>query len=73
MRQTLNRPCDGILVAPVTDEGLWGALRELRSAMRELPGSGPVHSTFITAFARDGRPASGSGDAVLLVAGYHLV
>lgn len=72
MEQTISRACDGILVAPVGAEGLWGAFRELRAAMRGLPGPGHVRTAFVTAFARDGRPAMDSGHAALLVAGYHI-
>jgi len=70
-QRTIQRTCDGILLAPVGAEGLWGALRELRAAMRGVPGRG-IRTTFVTAFARDGSIAAASGDAALLVAGYHV-
>ena len=69
MRQTTSTPCDGILVAPVAEEGLWGALRELRAAMQGLS----ARTAFVSAFGSDGRPASQSGRAALLIAGYHLI
>ena len=70
-QQTIQRTCDGILLAPVGAEGLWGALRELRAAMRGVRGHG-IRTTFVTAFALDGSLAPESGDAALLVAGYHV-
>ena len=73
MRQKLvDRTSDGILVAPVGAGGLWEAFRELRGAMRGVAGSGRVQTSFISALAPDGSPATSSSGTAVLIAGYRV-
>lgn len=61
---------DGLLVAAIREEGVWGALRALRDGMRALASPAP-RASFVAAMSEDGRLVSGDHpDARLLVLGY---
>lgn len=61
---------DGLLVAAIREEGVWGALCALRDGMRELAAPGP-RASFVAAMTEDGRLVSGQHpEARLLVLGY---
>lgn len=70
----ITKEADGLVLAPVAEGGPWLAVRELRSAMRDLRvGDRTPHAQFLVALGRDGRmlPARHS-DVAVLILGYHL-
>ncbi len=63
---------DGILLAPVSGQGPWTALRELHGAMAGLRRGGRTPElTFVHAIAHDGRIVPGRHpEAAVFVLGY---
>jgi hypothetical protein len=61
---------DGLLVAAIREEGVWGALCALRDGMRGLADRRP-QTSFVAAMTEDGRLVEGQNpEARLLVLGY---
>ena len=48
----------GILTAPVNGKGTWGALKKLRSALRDLRADGTAQVIFVDALDGEGRAVS---------------
>ena len=65
---------DGMLLAPVTDQGLWEALRELHEAMAGIRRGGRAPElSFVYAISDDGRIVPGRHpDAAVFVLGYRF-
>ena len=66
---------DGIVLAPVTGDGPWEALRDLHGGMADLRRQGRAPElTFVHALSADGRIVPGRHpDAVVFVLGYRLL
>jgi hypothetical protein len=61
----------GILTAPVNGKGTWGALKQLRAALRDLRSDGTAQVIFVDALDADGRAVSIEDSGVAaLVLGY---
>lgn len=70
----ITQEADGLVLAPVAEGGPWLAVRELRSAMRDLRvGDRTPHAQFLVALGRDGRmlPARDPNVSVLIL-GYRI-
>jgi hypothetical protein len=72
--EVLAARIDGVLLAPIGGQGVWGALRSVRRAMSSLRENGSVPRTaFVVAMSPDGRIVPGrTDDASVFVVGYRL-
>lgn len=66
---------DGILVAPLTGRGTWGALRDLHETMADLRRDGLAPElTFVYALSHDGQIVPGRHpDTAVFVLGYRFL
>lgn len=72
-REALSEDDFGILMAPVNGKGTWGALKELRAALRDLRPRGSAHVLFIDALDDGGKAVDLHDRRVAaLVVGYRI-
>ena len=72
--EVLAARVDGILLAPIGERGVWGALRSVHQAMASLRENGSSPRTaFVVAMSSDGQIVPGrAADASVFVVGYRL-
>jgi hypothetical protein len=72
--EVLSAPTDGVLLVPIGQRGVWGALRSVHQAMASLRENGSTPRTaFVVAMSPEGQIVPGRGaDASVFVVGYRL-
>jgi hypothetical protein len=72
--EVLATPTDGVLLVPIGQRGVWGALRSVHQTMASLRENGSSPRTaFVVAMSADGRIVPGRArEASVFVVGYRL-
>jgi hypothetical protein len=72
--EVLAARTDGVLLVPIGERGVWGALRTVHQTMASLRENGSTPRTaFVVAMSPDGRIVPGrAADASVFMVGYRL-